>query len=241
MSTDDSGGRIVLENDRIQVVWPEVAEQPVFARDNGTLAAATKALYGTEIADPLWACTSDRSLVTVHPLGGCVMADDAAKGVVDHLGRVFDPVGGGVHDGLYVCDGSVIPVALDVNPLLTISAIAERTAAKMIEERGWGAAQATGHAAAPPQVEAAPQGQPRVQRAPDRLCLDERARRLRRRLRRRPRGRRPRGPASSRSSTTTSRRCWTTRNARPGLPGRCSRQSCHRSPLTVTRRQLHAP
>ena len=156
MSTDDCGGRIVLENDRIQVVWPEVAGQPVFARNNRTLATATKALYGTEIADPLWACTSDQSLITVHPLGGCVMADDPAQGVVDDQGRVFDPVGGGVHDGLYVCDGSVIPVALDVNPLLTISAIAERTAAKMIEERGWEAAQSAGHAAAPPQVEAAP-------------------------------------------------------------------------------------
>jgi cholesterol oxidase len=92
MSTDDCGGRIVLENDRIQVVWPEVAGQPVFARNNRTLAAATKALYGTEIADPLWACTSDRSLLTVHPLGGCVMADDPAQGVVDDQGRVFDPV-----------------------------------------------------------------------------------------------------------------------------------------------------
>lgn len=155
MSTDDSGGRIVLENDRIHVVWPEVAEQSVFARDNGTLAAATKALHGTEIPDPLWARTSGRSLITVHPLGGCVMADDAAKGVVDHMGRVFDPAGGGVHDGLYVCDGSVIPVALDANPLLTISAIAERTAAMMIEERGWEPAQSAGDSAPPP-VEAAP-------------------------------------------------------------------------------------
>ena len=155
MSTDDSGGRIVLENDRIHVVWPGVAEQPVFARDNRTLATATQALHGTQIPDPLWACTSDRSLITVHPLGGCVMADDAAKGVVDHMGRVFDPVGGGVHDGLYVCDGSVIPVALDANPLLTISAIAERTAAMMIEERGWGTAQAAGPSAPPPPVAAA--------------------------------------------------------------------------------------
>ena len=63
------------------------------------------------------------------------MADDAAGGVVDHKGRVFDPVGGGVHDGLYVCDGSVIPCALDANPSLTISAIAERTAALLIEDR----------------------------------------------------------------------------------------------------------
>jgi cholesterol oxidase len=156
MSTDDSGGRVVLEDGRVHVAWPEAAEQPVFARDNGILAKATQTLQGTEIPDPLSALTSGRSLITVHPLGGCVMADDAAKGVVDHMGRVFDPAGGGVHDGLYVCDGSVVPVALDANPLLTISAIAERTAAMMIEERGWKAVQPTAPAAPPPQEEAAP-------------------------------------------------------------------------------------
>jgi cholesterol oxidase len=137
MSTDDSGGRIAMENDRIQVVWPECGEQPAFARDNRLLAEATGALQGTETPDPLWAWTHDRSLITVHPLGGCVMADDADGGVVDHKGRVFDPVSGGVHDGLYVCDGSVVPCALDANPSLTISAIAERTAALLIEDRQW--------------------------------------------------------------------------------------------------------
>jgi cholesterol oxidase len=156
MSTDDSGGQIVFENDRIQVVWPGVAEQPVFARDNEILTAATQELHGTEIPDPLWARASGPSVVSVHPLGGCVMADDAAKGVVDHMGRVFDPAGGGVHDGLYVCDGSVIPVALDANPLLTISAIAERTAAMMIEERGWEPARAADDPATPSLVTAAP-------------------------------------------------------------------------------------
>jgi cholesterol oxidase len=139
MSTDDSGGRIAMENDRIQVVWPECGEQPAFARDNHLLAEATRALQGTETPDPLWAWTHDRSLITVHPLGGCVMADDATGGVVDHKGRVFDPVGGGVHDGLYVCDGSVVPCALDANPSLTISAIAERTAALLIDDRKWAA------------------------------------------------------------------------------------------------------
>src|SRR5580693_9290043 len=137
MSTDDSGGRIAMENDRIQVRWPECGEQPAFARDNLTLAEATRALHGTETPDPLWAWTNDQSLITVHPLGGCVMADDAAGGVVDHKGRVFDPASGGVHDGLYVCDGSVVPCALDANPSLTISAIAERTAALLIEDRNW--------------------------------------------------------------------------------------------------------
>jgi cholesterol oxidase len=137
MSTDNSGGQIAMENDRVRVVWPEVGEQPAFARDNLILATATQALQGMETPDPLWAWTNASSLITVHPLGGCVMADDATMGVVDQKGQVFDPVSGGVHDGLYVCDGSVVPCALDANPLITISAIAERTAAILIEDRNW--------------------------------------------------------------------------------------------------------
>jgi cholesterol oxidase len=157
MSTDDSGGEIVLQNDRAQVNWPEVAEQPVFMRDNRILAMATEALHGTATPDPLWAWTSGRSLITVHPLGGCMMADDVTKGVVDHTGRVFDRTGDGVHEGLYVSDGSVIPVALDANPLLTISAIAERTAETIIEDRKWAARQAGDIApASPPLAAAAP-------------------------------------------------------------------------------------
>jgi cholesterol oxidase len=150
MSTDDSGGRIVLDNDQIDVVWPGVADQPVFARDNRVLAAASRALHGTQIPDPLWALRSHRSLITVHPLGGCVMADDAARGVVDHKGRVFDPASGAVHEGLYVCDGSIVPVALDANPLLTIAGLAERAAAMMIEERGWTPGQAADTGEQPP-------------------------------------------------------------------------------------------
>jgi len=158
MSTDDSGGRLVLENDRIQVNWPEVAEQPVFARDNQILARATKALRGTPVPDPLWAWTNGRSLITVHPLGGCVMADEPAAGVVDHTGQVFTGNGQGVHEGLYVADGSVIPVSLDANPLLTIAAIAERTAEIMIGKRGWPAGAENVRPPPPPPPEVVPKG-----------------------------------------------------------------------------------
>jgi len=55
---------------------------------------------------------------------------------VDHRGRVFDPSQGrsAVHEGLFVADGSIIPTAVGVNPLLTIAALAERIAALIQED-----------------------------------------------------------------------------------------------------------
>jgi len=63
-----------------------------------------------------------RALVTPHPLGGCVMADDPAQGVVNHRGEVF------AYPGLYIADGSIIPRAIGLNPSKTIAALAERIA-----------------------------------------------------------------------------------------------------------------
>ena len=66
------------------------------------------------------------------------MADDAANGAVNHKGQVYAGAAGtAVYDDLYVCDGAVIPVPLGVNPLLTISAMAERTCAIVAQDRGW--------------------------------------------------------------------------------------------------------
>jgi len=47
-------------------------------------------------------------------------------GAVDHFGRVFRDDTQAVHEGVYVADGSIIRSALEVNPFLTISALAER-------------------------------------------------------------------------------------------------------------------
>ncbi|MCU0719826.1 MAG: GMC oxidoreductase [Pirellula sp.] len=75
-------------------------------------------------------------MISVHPLGGCGMSDDPRSGVVNHKGQVYDTACGGdidpetgeyrIHEGLYVCDGAILPTAIACNPFLSISALAER-------------------------------------------------------------------------------------------------------------------
>jgi len=138
MTHDDGAGRMTLEDDRVRISWPGVGEQAVFGRVNDRLRAATRPLGGVYVKNPAWNRLTDHRLVTVHPLGGCVMAERAEDGVVNHKGQVFAAAAGAaVHDDLYVADGSIIPRSLGVNPLLTISALAERCCAVIAEDRGW--------------------------------------------------------------------------------------------------------
>ena len=137
MSHDGSCGKIALVDDRVRINWPDCGKQSIFERINAELQRATDALGGTYIKNPTWTDRLGKNLVTVHPLGGCGMGETAEHGVVDDRGRVFAGASGSqVHEGLYVSDGSVMPRSLGVNPFLTISALAERTAALIAEERG---------------------------------------------------------------------------------------------------------
>jgi cholesterol oxidase len=66
---------------------------------------------------------------TAHCLGGCVIGDSPANGIVDSQQRVFG------YQNMYICDGSVVSANLGVNPSLTITALAER-AMSFIPQRG---------------------------------------------------------------------------------------------------------
>ncbi|HWI07433.1 MAG TPA: GMC oxidoreductase, partial [Solirubrobacteraceae bacterium] len=57
---------------------------------------------------------------TAHVLGGAVIGRSREEGVVDARHRVFG------YENLLVCDGSVVPANVGVNPSLTITALAER-------------------------------------------------------------------------------------------------------------------
>ncbi len=140
MSYDSDKGKMLLDpkSDRLRIDWPGAGSQPILQFISNLLQAATVPLKGNYLRNPIWTKLFGHDLITVHPLGGCIMGEDAAKGVVNHKGQVFAGTEGTeVHEGLYVSDGSVVPRVLEVNPLLTISAITERSCAILAEEKGW--------------------------------------------------------------------------------------------------------
>jgi len=81
----------------------------------------TDATGGKWMVPPTWSVL--KSLLTLHPLGGCKMGVSADTGVVNHLGQVFG------YPNLIVADGAILPTSTGRNPSHTIAAIAERIAA----------------------------------------------------------------------------------------------------------------
>lgn len=132
---DDAGGRIVIEDGRVRLRWPGAGLQPVVGAIHEELDVLTKALGGRLVPNPVWAKLARKPPMTTHPLGGCAMAESGALGVTDHRGRVFSGEGKAVHDGLLVLDGSVFPGALGCNPLLTITALAERAMKLLLDDQ----------------------------------------------------------------------------------------------------------
>jgi choline dehydrogenase-like flavoprotein len=65
------------------------------------------------------------TLGTGHPQGGNAMSRDARKGVVGPDFRVHG------YEDLYVCDASVFPTSLTVNPQLTVMALAHLAARRI--------------------------------------------------------------------------------------------------------------
>jgi cholesterol oxidase len=67
---------------------------------------------------------------TAHVLGGAPIGESPETGVIDARNEVFG------HPGLFVCDGSMIPANLGVNPSLTITALAEHAMAQVPVKEG---------------------------------------------------------------------------------------------------------
>jgi cholesterol oxidase len=140
VSHDSASGRFSLEDDQLSLAWPGAKDEPVYARLDAILSQLVTASGGSYVKNPLAGTVMGHQPATAHPLGGCGMGRDRTDGVVDHKCRVFSGAAGAgdtaVHDGLYVIDGAVIPRSLGVNPLLTITALAERAMLHFAQDRG---------------------------------------------------------------------------------------------------------
>ncbi|WP_072370583.1 GMC family oxidoreductase N-terminal domain-containing protein [Hyphomicrobium sp. NDB2Meth4] len=140
VSHDSASGRFVLDDDRLALVWPTAKNEPVYARLDAILSAVVKEAGGSYVKNPLAGTVMGHQPATAHPLGGAGMGRERADGAINHKGQVFDAGAGrgatDVHTGLYVIDGSMMPRSLGVNPLLTITALAERTLMHMQQELG---------------------------------------------------------------------------------------------------------
>ena len=137
MGHDDSSGQIKLDpsTKQARIRWRGVGNQELFQEANRLLLNHAKALGATYIENPIWVFSPFRTLVTVHPLGRCAMGESHSTAVVNDLGQVYDEQGG-IHEGLYVADASIVPTAIGVNPFLTISALTERIAEQLITKLG---------------------------------------------------------------------------------------------------------
>lgn len=134
MGFDGDSGDIDVPTDpdqRAVIRWPGAGTSPEQrAADREALELGDR-MDASYLRSPVFG-----KFVTVHPLGGCGMADDGLAGVVDHRGRVFVGDTEEVHQGLLVVDGSIVPAPLGKNPSFTITALAERAIALLLAERG---------------------------------------------------------------------------------------------------------
>jgi cholesterol oxidase len=131
MGTDAANGRLQLRDGFIDIAWSHRKSLGLIREQEKALKELSKAVGGRYVTSILWRWPF-RKLLTAHPLGGCFLGNDPGTSVVNEKGEVWG------YPGLHVADGSLIPTAISVNPSLTISALAERVAFRMIHSREMG-------------------------------------------------------------------------------------------------------
>jgi cholesterol oxidase len=107
------------------------ASELVWEPEQSALAVATarrifdpmNVKNGTSYNESLFGGPMLGDRATYHPVGGCP------------LGRATDAYGRiSAYPGLYVVDGSLVPVGLAANPALTVAALAERNVERILRE-----------------------------------------------------------------------------------------------------------
>jgi cholesterol oxidase len=124
MGRDVPNGRMRLRGGRLDVKWEPEASEEHFDRLRDTMGRISDVLGAEHSGLPSWL---GKRFVTVHPLGGAPMGLHPGEGVCDAFGEVFD------HPGLFIADGAALPGPVGPNPSLTIAALADRMATRLLD------------------------------------------------------------------------------------------------------------
>jgi choline dehydrogenase-like flavoprotein len=149
ISHDHGSGRVVLDGDgRALVRWSldDDVDRRVARRAHLELAGLHRAAGAREIFPfhwngPRWragedfeaflaalrtVAARDHTAFSAHQMSSCRMGADPSQAVCDGSGELHDV------PGVWIGDASALPTAPGVNPMITIMALAERTAARMV-------------------------------------------------------------------------------------------------------------
>ncbi|MBL0209439.1 MAG: GMC family oxidoreductase [Holophagaceae bacterium] len=106
-----------------QRVHAPSADPPLLERDEAP--AIDERIHGRHFKE------GKISVSAAHLMGGCGMGSGPSDSVTDSYGRVH-----GI-PWLRVADASLFPDSLEINPYLTIMALAGRAAGKLLEDKAW--------------------------------------------------------------------------------------------------------
>jgi cholesterol oxidase len=109
-------------DDSVSLIWEKGQNDPAVKSARFVFDKVNVA-NGTSYREDLFSGGVFGDRATYHPVGGCPLSR-----ATDDFGRVRG------YDGLYVVDGSLIPVGIGANPSLSITALAERNVTQILKE-----------------------------------------------------------------------------------------------------------
>jgi cholesterol oxidase len=127
MGRDIPNGNLYLKGDRLECDWKIKKSQEYFDRVIRVNKVIARALNAEYMDNPSYKWNFHQ-VISAHPLGGCPMGRDEREGVVNEFGEVFN------YPNLYIADGSILPGPVGANPSLTIAALSDRIADRILSK-----------------------------------------------------------------------------------------------------------
>ncbi|KAL7137340.1 hypothetical protein ABFS83_10G084400 [Erythranthe nasuta] len=127
MGHDDSSGKLTFEKETNRILF-QPPHDHLLPRKIEAFEKIAKKIGGVLFM-------SKYRSTSVHLLGGCIASSHVSSGVCNPNGQVFDTTSpSGVHSGLYVCDASLLPCSIGINPCLTVASVAEHVSRQLVKD-----------------------------------------------------------------------------------------------------------